>query len=171
MARRRCVHRKTAPTGTNGKSTVVDLIGRIAAKAGETAGGFGTLAYTLPTRSERASRTTPEAADLAPLLRELADAGGSVAVMEVSSHALALDRVAGLEFDVAVWTNQTRDHLDFHPDLEAYYTTKAGLAELLRRDPPGRRVIGLDDPFMARLAASPHTGDLTFGFGAACTVT
>ena len=163
--------RMVGVTGTNGKSTVVDLIGRIAAKAGETAAGFGTLAYTLPTRSERASRTTPEAADLAPLLRELADAGGSVAVMEVSSHALALDRVAGLEFDVAVWTNLTRDHLDFHPDLEAYYTTKASLADLLRRDPPGRRVIGLDDPFMARLAASPRTGDLTFGFGAACTVT
>jgi UDP-N-acetylmuramoyl-L-alanyl-D-glutamate--2,6-diaminopimelate ligase len=158
-------------TGTNGKSTVADLIGRIADQAGEHPGVFGTLAYTLPTRSEHAARTTPEATDLAPLLRELADTGGSVAVMEVSSHALALDRVAGLEFDVAVWTNLTRDHLDFHPGLEAYYATKASLAELLRRDPPGRRVIGLDDPFMARLAGTPRASDLTFGFGPACTVT
>jgi UDP-N-acetylmuramoyl-L-alanyl-D-glutamate--2,6-diaminopimelate ligase len=158
-------------TGTNGKSTVADLIGRIAVKAGEHPGVFGTLAYTLPIRSERARRTTPEATDLAPLLRELADTGGSVAVMEVSFHALALDRVAGLEFDVAVWTNLTRDHLDFHPGLEAYYVTKASLAEFLRRDPPGRRIIGLDDPFMARLAASPRAGDLTFGLGAASMVT
>jgi len=158
-------------TGTNGKSTVADLIGRIAVRAGEHPGVFGTLSYTLPTRSERASRTTPEATDLAPLLRELADTGGTVAAMEVSSHALALERVAGLEFDVAVWTNLTRDHLDFHADIEAYYATKASLQELLRRDPPGRRVIGLDDPFMARLAASPRAGDLGFGFGAACAVT
>ncbi len=158
-------------TGTNGKSTVADLLGRIAPHAGERPGVFGTLAYTLPTRSERASRTTPEATDLAPLLRELADAGGTVAAMEVSSHALALERVAGLEFDVAVWTNLTRDHLDFHRDLEAYFAVKAGLERLLRRDPPGRRVIGLDDAFMARLAAAPRAGDVTFGLAAGCTVT
>ncbi|HVN75376.1 MAG TPA: UDP-N-acetylmuramoyl-L-alanyl-D-glutamate--2,6-diaminopimelate ligase [Thermoanaerobaculaceae bacterium] len=158
-------------TGTNGKSTVADLVGRIATEAGERPGVFGTLAYTLPTRSERARRTTPEATDLAPLLAELADAGGTVAAMEVSSHALALERVAGLEFDIAVWTNLTRDHLDFHRDLDAYFATKASLERLLRRDPPGRRVIGLDDPFMARLASSPRDGDLTFGFGALCAVT
>ena len=158
-------------TGTNGKSTVVDLVGRIAEHAGERAGVFGTLAYSLPGRSERAARTTPEATDLAPLLRELADGGGTLAAIEVSSHGLALDRVAGLEFDVAVWTNLTRDHLDFHADLEAYFAVKASLGALLRRDPPGRRVIGTDDPFMARLAASPSAGDLSFGFGAGCAVT
>ena len=163
--------RMVGVTGTNGKTTVVDLIGRIAVEAGERVGIFGTLGYTLPNRSERGVRTTPEAPDLAPLLVELADGGGAVAAMEVSSHALALDRVAGLEFDVAVWTNLTRDHLDFHADLEAYYATKASLGELLRRDPPGRRVIGLDDPFMARLAASPRAGDLTFGFGSSCAIT
>ncbi len=163
--------RMVAVTGTNGKSTVVDLIGRIGQEAGERAGVFGTLAYSLPTRSERAARTTPEAPDLAPLLRELADGGGSVAVMEVSSHGLALDRVAGLRFDVAVWTNLTRDHLDFHADLEAYFAVKASLGAMLRQDPPGRRVIGTDDPFIARLAASPCAGDLSFGLGAGCAVT
>lgn len=158
-------------TGTNGKSTVADLVGRIAAAEGVPHGVFGTIAYTLPGRSECAVRTTPEASDLAPLLAELAGGGGQVAVMEVSSHALSLDRVAGLEFDVAVWTNLTRDHLDFHHDLEAYFAAKCRLANLLRREPPGRRVIGADDPFMARLAASPRQGDLTFGLGAGRQVT
>ena len=158
-------------TGTNGKSTVADLVGRIAAAAGERPGVFGTLAYTLPQRSEKAARTTPEATDLAPLLAELVAGGGTAAVMEVSSHAIALERVAGLEFDVAVWTNLTRDHLDFHHDLEDYFAVKASLAGMLREKPPGRRVIGADDPFMARLLAEPRAGDLSFGLGPGCLVT
>jgi UDP-N-acetylmuramoyl-L-alanyl-D-glutamate--2,6-diaminopimelate ligase len=158
-------------TGTNGKSTVVDLVGRIATAAGERPGTFGTLGYTLPQRSERAARTTPEATDLAPLLAELVATGGTLAALEVSSHAIALDRVAGLPFDVVVWTNLTRDHLDFHHNLEDYFATKAALSERLRDDPPGRRVIGADDPFMARLATSPRPGDLTFGLAPGCDVT
>jgi len=158
-------------TGTNGKSTVADLVGRIAGAAGVPNGVFGTIAHTLPGRSERAVRTTPEATDLAPLLAELADGGGQVAIMEVSSHALSLERVHGLEFDVAIWTNLTRDHLDFHHDLEGYFAAKQRLADLLRREPPGRRVIGVDDPYIARLAASPRPGDITFGLGHGCTVT
>jgi UDP-N-acetylmuramoyl-L-alanyl-D-glutamate--2,6-diaminopimelate ligase len=158
-------------TGTNGKSTVADLVGRIAERAGETPGVFGTLTYRLPQRSETAGRTTPEAPDLAPLLAELAGTGGTVAVMEVSSHALRLDRVAGLEFDVAVWTNLTRDHLDFHADLDDYFAAKASLVDLLRAAPPGRRVIGADDPMIARLAESPRAGDLTFGLNPGCDVT
>jgi UDP-N-acetylmuramoyl-L-alanyl-D-glutamate--2,6-diaminopimelate ligase len=158
-------------TGTNGKSTVADLVGRIAVVAGVPTGVFGTLAYALPGRSERAVRTTPEATDLAPLLAELAEGGGRLAVMEVSSHALTLDRVAGLEFDVAVWTNLTRDHLDFHKDLETYLAAKSRLAGLLRREPPGRRVIGVDDPFISRLAETHRSGDVTFGLGPGCQVT
>jgi UDP-N-acetylmuramoyl-L-alanyl-D-glutamate--2,6-diaminopimelate ligase len=150
-------------TGTNGKSTVVDLLGRIAAAAGERAGTFGTLAYAMPHRAEPATRTTPEAPDLAPLLAELVEQGGTVAVVEVSSHAIALDRVAGLELDVAVWTNLSRDHLDFHGDLESYFATKRHLADMLRRDPPGRRVVAADDPFMTRLLAEPRGGDVSFG--------
>jgi UDP-N-acetylmuramoyl-L-alanyl-D-glutamate--2,6-diaminopimelate ligase len=157
-------------TGTNGKSTVADLLGRIAAAAGERPGVFGTLAYTLPQRSEKAVRTTPEATELAPLLAELVASEGTVAVMEVSSHAIALQRVAGLEFDIAVWTNLTRDHLDFHRDLDDYFAAKARLAGLLRRDPPGRRVIGADDPFMVRLLATPRAGDVSFGTGEECLV-
>jgi UDP-N-acetylmuramoyl-L-alanyl-D-glutamate--2,6-diaminopimelate ligase len=158
-------------TGTNGKTTVASLVGAIASVAGIPHGVFGTLAYTLPGRSQRATRTTPEATDLAPLLAELADGGGQAAVIEVSSHALSLDRVTGLEFDVAVWTNLTRDHLDFHHDIEGYFTAKQRLGDLLRHNPPGRRVIGADDPNMARLAASPRPGDLTFGLAPGCQVT
>jgi UDP-N-acetylmuramoyl-L-alanyl-D-glutamate--2,6-diaminopimelate ligase len=158
-------------TGTNGKTTVVTLVGAIAAAAGIPHGVFSTLAYSLPGRSERACRTTPEATDLAPLLAELVKSGGQTAVIEVSSHALSMDRVTGLEFDVAVWTNLTRDHLDFHHNIEGYFAAKRRLADLLRRDPPGRRVIGADDPYMARLAASPRPGDLTFGLGPGCQVT
>jgi UDP-N-acetylmuramoyl-L-alanyl-D-glutamate--2,6-diaminopimelate ligase len=158
-------------TGTNGKSTVVDLLGRIARAAGERVGVFGTLAYELPDRRERSPRTTPEATDLAPLLAELADGGGTLAVMEVSSHAIALDRVAGLPFDVAVWTNLTRDHLDFHGTMEAYFEVKRRLVGRLRADPPGRRVIGADDPTIATLLDEPRSGDLAFGLGEHCTIT
>ena len=163
--------RLLAVTGTNGKSTVADLVGRIARAAGERVGVFGTLAYQLPGRSEPAARTTPEAPDLAPLLAELRDDGGTLAVIEVSSHALVLDRVAGLEFDVAVWTNLTRDHLDFHGTLEAYFAAKRRLGDQLRGTPPGRRVIGADDPTIARLLAEPRPGDLAFGLGERCAVT
>ena len=162
--------RMVGVTGTNGKSTVVDLVGRIARAAGHRPGVFGTLAYTLPNRTQPATRTTPEAPELAPLLAELVASGGTVAAMEVSSHALVLERVAGLEFDVAVFTNLTRDHLDFHGDLDNYFAAKQRLEELLRSDPPGRRVIGSDDPTMARLLAASRPGDLSFGLEGPCSI-
>jgi UDP-N-acetylmuramoyl-L-alanyl-D-glutamate--2,6-diaminopimelate ligase len=163
--------RMVGVTGTNGKSTTVDLIGRIAGAAGEMPGVFGTLAYKLPHRSEASPRTTPEAPDLAPYLAELVEHGGTVAAMEVSSHAIALERVAGLEFDVLAFTNLTRDHLDFHRDIEDYFATKASLSASLREKPPGRRVIGADDAFMARLLAERRPGDLSFGLDAGRDVT
>ena len=158
-------------TGTNGKSTVADLVARIATASGLGSGVLGTLTYTLPRRSERATRTTPEAPDLAPMLAEIAADGATVAVMEVSSHALELDRVTGLEFDVAVWTNLTRDHLDFHVDMERYFAAKRRLEELLRAKPPGRRVIGADDPTISRLLDKRRAGDLAFGLAPHCDVT
>ena len=163
--------RMVGVTGTNGKSTTVDLVGRIARAAGERVGVFGTLVYELPDRRVPSPRTTPEATDLAPLLGELAAGGGTLAVMEVSSHAIAMDRVAGLPFDVVVWTNLTRDHLDFHGTMEAYFEVKRRLVGRLRAEPPGRRVIGADDPTMATLLDEPRAGDLAFGLGKGCTVT
>ena len=158
-------------TGTNGKSTVADLVSRIAAAAGEKTGVFGTLGHTLPGRQVAASHTTPEATDLAPLLAELEDLGGTVAVMEISSHALRQERVAGLPLRVGVWTNLTRDHLDYHHDMEDYFQAKRSMEELLALTPPGRRVINADDPFMARLLMTSCPGDLTFGLAPGRAVT
>lgn len=152
-------------TGTNGKSTVVDLIARIATAAGLVSGSFTTIAYSLPHRSVGATNTTPEATVLAPLLAELADNGGSFAAVEISSHALALDRVAGLPLDVAVWTNVSRDHLDFHRTMEEYVAAKLQLERYLRSEPQGLRVVNGDDPHLAPLRSHPRRGDLTFGLG------
>jgi len=158
-------------TGTNGKSTVVDLTARIAAAAGAVPATFTTVAYTLPHRSCPAQRTTPEATVLAPLLAEVVKAGGTFAALEVSSHALALDRVAGLEVDVAVWTNLSRDHLDFHHTMEAYLAAKRKLEGLLRVSPAGRRVINGDDPYFKPMLSRTRRGDLTFGLDAGHHVT
>ena len=149
-------------TGTNGKSTVVHLLWEILQADGRVTGLFGTLAYRVPGVEMVAGRTTPEAADLAPLLARLVASGGEAAVMEVSSHAIALERVAGLEFDVAVLTNLSQDHLDFHHDMESYFATKRwlftdGLA------PNGHRVLPLDEPAGERLLAEERQGDVTYG--------
>ena len=154
--------RLIAVTGTNGKSTTVDLVSRILEAAGIVAGTFGTLGYRLPTTTVEAERTTPEATQLAPLLARLAAEGGQAAVMEASSHALDQDRLAGLEFEVGVWTNLTRDHLDFHGDMERYFEAKRRLFTH-HLAPSGRRVLPVDEPWGARLAADPQPGDVTWG--------
>ncbi len=152
-------------TGTNGKSTTADLLARVFEAAGRPAGLFGTLAYRVAGRSIPAARTTPEAPDLAPLLARLVSAGGRAAVMEVSSHAIAMERVAGLPFQVAVLTNLSRDHLDFHGDMESYFAVKRRLFEELLA-PGGRRVLPAGDPWARRLLETPREGDVTWGIGA-----
>jgi len=152
-------------TGTNGKSTTADLVARIHEAAGRPAGLFGTLSYRVAGRSLPAERTTPEATDLAPLLAELAENGGRAAVMEVSSHAIAMERVAGLGFHVAVLTNLSRDHLDFHGDMESYFAVKRRLfGELLA--PTGRRVLPAESHWGRQLLAEPREGDVTWGIEA-----
>jgi len=151
-------------TGTNGKSTVADLLARCLEAAGRTVGVFGTLAYRLPGLEVPAERTTPEATDLAPLLARLAEAGGEAAVLEVSSHALALGRVAGLAFRTATFTNLSRDHLDYHGDMEAYFAAKRRLFEELLA-PEGVRVLPADEPWGRRLLERSRPGDVTYGLG------
>jgi UDP-N-acetylmuramoyl-L-alanyl-D-glutamate--2,6-diaminopimelate ligase len=158
-------------TGTNGKSTTCDLVAAIATAAGEVPGVFGTLGFRLPTRRQPTTHTTLEATELAPLLAELEQGGGTVATMEVSSAGLVMERATGLQFDVGVWTNLTRDHLDFHRDMEDYFAAKLRLGGLLRHSPRGRRVIGCDDPYMARLLDVRQPGDLAFGLGAGADIT
>ncbi|MCD8374406.1 MAG: UDP-N-acetylmuramoyl-L-alanyl-D-glutamate--2,6-diaminopimelate ligase [Oscillospiraceae bacterium] len=114
-------------TGTNGKTTTTTLIKRILDSTGAKTGLIGTNAVVIGSEAEPAAHTTPESADLQALLRKMADAGCRCAVMEVSSHALSLCRVAGVRFAVGAFTNLTQDHLDFHKTMDNYAAAKAGL--------------------------------------------
>jgi UDP-N-acetylmuramoyl-L-alanyl-D-glutamate--2,6-diaminopimelate ligase len=138
-------------TGTNGKTTTAYLIDSALRTAGEKVGLLGTVEYRVGDRVVEAVRTTPEASDLQALLREIADAGCRRAVLEVSSHSLALKRVLGLDFKVAVFTNLTRDHLDFHGDMDSYFAAKRALFDLLLRA-DGHAIVNLDDDRGAELA-------------------
>ena len=139
-------------TGTNGKTTTAMLLEALLARRHGRAGFVGTVGYRTGRREIPASQTTPEAPLLQELLAEMVDAGVPAAAMEVSSHALALDRVAGCRFDVAVFTNLTQDHLDFHGDLETYFDAKKKLFEM--RKPGAAAVVNADDAFGRRLAAA-----------------
>ncbi|MCP4896817.1 MAG: UDP-N-acetylmuramoyl-L-alanyl-D-glutamate--2,6-diaminopimelate ligase [bacterium] len=149
-------------TGTNGKTTTTDLIAAMFESAGHSIGCFGTLEYRIPGEAVRAERTTPEATDLAPLLGRLKQAGGDTAVLEVSSHAIDQHRVEGLEFSVAVFTNLSRDHLDYHGDMESYFEVKRRLfGDHLHRD--GTRVIPADDPWGRRLLEEDSARTVSYG--------
>jgi UDP-N-acetylmuramoyl-L-alanyl-D-glutamate--2,6-diaminopimelate ligase len=139
-------------TGTNGKTTTAYLVASIFEAAGVRCGILGTVAYRIgpDDRDVReASRTTPEAPDVQALLRGMVDKRCGACVMEVSSHALALRRVDGTTFAAAVFTNLTRDHLDFHPDMEGYFQAKRRLFEMLPSSAPS--LINVDDPRGAAL--------------------
>ena len=131
-------------TGTNGKTTTSYLLASMFDAAGMKTGLLGTVTYRLGDEEREASRTTPEAPDVQQLLDEMIRQRCAAAVMEVSSHALALKRVDGMRFAAGVFTNLTRDHLDFHEDMETYFLAKRRLFEMLPADAPG--VINLDDP-------------------------
>ncbi len=140
-------------TGTNGKTTTTFMIRDILRAAGRKPGLIGTVMYEMGPRCIPANRTTPEAPDLQSMLDQMATAGCASAVMEVSSHALEQKRVWGIDFDVGVFTNLTRDHLDYHVTMERYYGAKAllfrGLGQMEKR---ASAVINLDDPWGQQLA-------------------
>jgi UDP-N-acetylmuramoyl-L-alanyl-D-glutamate--2,6-diaminopimelate ligase len=136
-------------TGTNGKTTTAYLLASIFEAAGVPCGVLGTVAYRIGGDIREATRTTPEAPDVQRLLREMVDRGCGACAMEVSSHALALRRVDDIRFAAAVFTNLTRDHLDFHADMESYFQAKRRLFEILPPDSPS--LINLDDPRGASL--------------------
>jgi UDP-N-acetylmuramoyl-L-alanyl-D-glutamate--2,6-diaminopimelate ligase len=147
-------------TGTNGKSTVVALVGSMLEAAGRPTGVLGTLGYRLGRQSFPGDRTTPEASDLFRTLREMRRQGAEAVAMEVSSHALALGRLVGAAFDVAVFTNLTRDHFDFHADFESYFQAKKALFTQLK--PGGRVVVNVADAYGRRLIGEFGKA-LTFG--------
>ncbi len=141
-------------TGTNGKSTVTALLVAILEADGRVVGQIGTLGYRLgeldlDELNVGDGRTTPEGSDYFRLLRAMRDAGADAVVAEVSSHALAQGRVAGGRYDLALFTNLTRDHLDFHGDMESYFAAKRILFRMLAGE--GRAAVGVDDPFGSRL--------------------
>ena len=136
-------------TGTNGKTSTTTLLEAILARKYGTAGFLGTVGYRTPRRSLEADRTTPDATVVQELLAEMVADGAKAAALEVSSHALALERVEGCRFDVAVFTNLTRDHLDFHGDMDSYYAVKKLLFDL--RKPGAFGVVNADDPYGRRL--------------------
>ena len=139
-------------TGTNGKTTTGYLASAIFEAAGIACGLMGTVTYRVGAREFAATRTTPEAPDVQALMRQMVDAGCGACVMEVSSHALALRRVDGITFAAGIFTNLTRDHLDFHADMEDYFAAKRRLFEMLPEGAPA--VVNVDDPRGAALADS-----------------
>jgi UDP-N-acetylmuramoyl-L-alanyl-D-glutamate--2,6-diaminopimelate ligase len=161
-------------TGTNGKTTTTHLLDAALRAAGLRTGLIGTVQYRIGDRLAESVRTTPESSDLQELFREMADAGCTHVVMEVSSHSLSLKRVFGCSFGVAAFTNLTRDHLDFHGDMESYFAAKRLLFDAyLAAD--GQVVINLDDDRGAELARSARGEAWTFsldpGRGARITAT
>ncbi len=158
-------------TGTNGKTTTTYLVESVLAAAGILSGVFGTIEYRMGGKVKEASNTTPESLDLLSYFVELEKAGGKAAVMEVSSHALAQERVWGFHFAVAVFTNLTQDHLDYHKDLEHYFQAKRRLFEGQGAPPPDWAVINTDDPWGARLLELPYPNRLTYGLNGDAQVT
>lgn len=137
-------------TGTNGKTTVAHLLKHLV--SGEKPVGLlGTIAYDLGVRTVPSFRTTPEAIDTFGMLAQMRDAGCADVVMEVSSHGIDQQRVQGLELDVAVFTNLTRDHLDYHPSMEEYFAVKTRLFTGETGVRPRQSVINLDDPWGRKL--------------------
>ena len=155
----------TAITGTNGKTTVAHLYERLYRErcSKDLVWMFGTVEYHLGDRICPADHTTPEALDIFRFVGESTNRTPEALVMEVSSHSLALDRVGGILFDTAVWTNLTQDHLDFHKDMESYYAAKKLLfTEYLKEN--GVAVINIDDPWGKRLSGELKKGNIvTFG--------
>src|ERR1700676_1367671 len=142
----------TGITGTNGKSTTAFLVESILAAAGRKSALIGTIEYHVAGKIYPAPHTTPEALELSRLLNEALGLGATDAVMEVSSHALAQERVFGVPFDVAVFTNLTRDHLDYHTTMDEYFAAKRVLFEGCGTDAPRASVTNLDDEYGAKLA-------------------
>ena len=130
-------------TGTNGKTTTSYVLASIFEAAGVKCGRIGTIGYRIGGRELDAARTTPEAPELQQMLRGMLAEGCGACVMEVSSHALALRRADSLRFAAGIFTNLTRDHLDFHGDMEAYFNAKRRLFEVLPDGAVG--IINVDD--------------------------
>jgi len=162
-------------TGTNGKTTTTYLIEAILNKAGIPAAVLGTIHYRFGGTILPSAHTTPESVELQKTLREMIDLGARSVVMEVSSHALEQRRVDGCQFDIAVFTNLTRDHLDYHKDMASYRACKERLfSDLLTADkqkPKRHAVVNIDDPLGHLIARAASCPVITYGLVADARVT
>jgi len=156
-------------TGTNGKTSSARLCSSVLEAAGEPCATFGTIAYDTGAASHEAGQTTPDPVRLVELIEEAVDAGCRAVCLEASSHALDQDRVVGVDFDIAVFTNLSQDHLDYHEDVEKYFRAKLKLFELLNdsydKGLPKCAVLNIDDPRSVAIATVAETPVLRYGFG------
>ena len=147
-------------TGTNGKTSIVNWLAQAYTLLGQPCGAMGTLGVSLGEQSWPTNNTTPDAASVHTILRDLKVAGAHAVAMEVSSHALALGRIAGVRFATAIFTNLTQDHLDFHGTIAAYGAAKA---KLFTDYPVRCRIVNADDTFGATLIARRLPNTLSYG--------
>ena len=158
-------------TGTNGKTTTAWIIRHLCERVGRACGLIGTIEYVLPGIIEKASHTTPESLDLERLLAQMRDGGFRAASLEVSSHALVQQRVRGVEFDAAIFTNLTQDHLDYHGTMDEYFEAKSHFFTMLagQTRKKGRAIVNSDDRYgrrlLDRIGSHPV---ITYGQGSNC---
>ncbi len=155
-------------TGTNGKTTTTHVLRSILESGGKKTGLIGTIEYAFGEEQIPATHTTPESLELNDLLSRMVGAGCEAVTMEVSSHALDQDRVDGLKFAAAVFTNLTQDHLDYHDTMDAYFAAKQKL--FLGLDASAHAVVNTDDPWGKRLAESTHGRVVSYGSDSSATV-
>jgi UDP-N-acetylmuramoyl-L-alanyl-D-glutamate--2,6-diaminopimelate ligase len=159
-----------AVTGTNGKTTTTSVIDSIVKASGAKTGLFGTIAYQTPAGDYPAPNTTPESVDLQGFLGEIRDSGGRYAVLEASSHSLALDRLWGCHFAAAVFTNLTREHMDYHKTFDDYFAAKLRLFTGTGAGAPDVAVLNTDDAYGKRLAVlAKHA--VSYGLESAADIT
>ncbi len=160
-------------TGTNGKTTTAFMMKSIWEAAGTMTGLMGTVQYEIGERVIPASRTTPESVEIQEMMRQMLQAGCGAVSMEVSSHALEQHRVDEVDFDVAVFTNLSQDHLDYHGTMENYFAAKSQLfRHLSRREKDGVAVVNVDDSYGRRLVDSlgGENAVLTYGVSDAAAI-
>lgn len=155
-------------TGTKGKTTITYLIESIVAKAGGKPAVMGTINYRGPGLFQEAGRTTPEAPEVQRMLRTFLDNGATHAILEVSSHSLSLNRVLGVNFDLAMFTNLSPEHLDFHPTMEDYFEAKKRLFFLNKKKRTA--IVNQDDPWGKKLIGELPMTTITFGLEAAALI-
>ena len=157
-------------TGTNGKTTTTSLVDAIVKASGARTGLFGTIAYHTPLGNYPATNTTPESVDLQGFLAEIRDAGGNYAVLEASSHALSMDRLWGCHFQAAVFTNLTREHMDYHKTFEDYFAAKRRLFEGTGAGAPEVAILNTDDAYGKQLVGLAKN-TVTYGLESEADIT